>query len=56
MVLMATAAAGIALFGAGAGGIAAVDSSLQSAAERSAPATQPVLERDCPHRRPDVRF
>jgi hypothetical protein len=53
---MGTAAGGMALFGVGAGGIAAVDSRLQSATERPGPRIQPAVGRDCPHRRPDVRF
>jgi hypothetical protein len=56
MVMVGAAAGGLALFGAGAGGIAAVDSRLRSATERPAPHPQPVVGRDCTHRRPDVRF
>jgi hypothetical protein len=56
MVLMGAAAGGLALFGAAAGGIASVDSRLRSAAERRAPSPQPVVGRDCHHRRDDTRL
>jgi hypothetical protein len=56
MVLLGVAAGGMALFGAGAGGIAAVDSRLRSATERPGPTTQPAAGQSCPHRHPDVRF